>query len=102
MMAKIAESALTNARSYQRMSKFEKAVLTQIAQDSANDEVHDLQELFKKLDANGDGTLTQEELINGFAQLGDSAKGSIDLSVLAAMDTGETGIVSSVVFIRGG
>jgi calcium-dependent protein kinase len=97
--AKIAESALTNARSYQRMSKFEKAVLTQIAQDSANDEVHDLQELFKKLDANGDGTLTQEELINGFAQLGDSAKGSIDLSVLAAMDTGETGIVSYTEFL---
>jgi calcium-dependent protein kinase len=97
--AKTAETALTNAKGFQRMSKFERAVLTQIAQDSASDEVHDLQELFKKLDANGDGTLSHEELIDGFAQLGVASTGSIDLSVLAAMDTGETGIVSYTEFL---
>jgi len=97
--SKTAEAALTNAKGFKRMNKFERAVLTQIAQDSASDEVHDLQELFKKLDANGDGTLTHEELVDGFKQLGADATGSIDLSVLAAMDTSETGIVSYTEFL---
>lgn len=47
---------------YRDMQKLKKAALTFIASNATSDEITALKEVFKKIDVNGDGTVTLQEL----------------------------------------
>lgn len=49
-------------KKYRGMQKLQKAALMWIATNVTNDEVSQLKDVFKKIDANNDGTITLEEL----------------------------------------
>eukprot|EP00929_Paragymnodinium_shiwhaense_P106664 TRINITY_DN7225_c0_g1_i2.p1 TRINITY_DN7225_c0_g1~~TRINITY_DN7225_c0_g1_i2.p1 ORF type:complete len:580 (+),score=138.36 TRINITY_DN7225_c0_g1_i2:69-1808(+) len=52
--------------SYSKVSRFEQALMSFIASQVTENEVLELQETFKRLDANGDGFLSQAEVTDAF------------------------------------
>jgi len=53
-------------RSFRNASKLKKAVLTCMASQLSEHEILDLRDVFLALDKNGDGTITIDELKEGF------------------------------------
>ncbi|CAI7867146.1 unnamed protein product [Closterium sp. NIES-53] len=78
---------LSRMQSFQAMNKLKKKALKVIAdQLSSAEEMQGLQEVFKIIDVNGDGTLTLEELRNGLRRIGSPLS---DAEVQALMDAAD-------------
>ncbi|CAI5465467.1 unnamed protein product [Closterium sp. Yama58-4] len=78
---------LSRMQSFQAMNKLKKKALKVIAdQLSSAEELQGLQEVFKIIDENGDGTLTLEELRNGLRRIGSPLS---DAEVQALMDAAD-------------
>ena len=61
---------LQNLKNFRAEQVMQQAVLTFLANQSlSNDEKENLMKMFKKLDQNGDGTLSREEIIEGFSKI---------------------------------
>ena len=93
-------SSLENLKKFRANCKFQKAVMSFIvSQLMSKKDIQRLTKLFQSIDANGDGTLSREELINGYTkQLGSRKSAeqevalileSTDLDASDAMDYSE-------------
>lgn len=79
-------------KAFQTSGKFKKAVLTYIATQMNENEISTLRKLFEKLDKNGDGVLTFEELSVGIAGFNEQTAKEIQ-SVLSSIDTDKSGVI---------
>lgn len=57
-------------RDFQGQSRFQKAARQMVARQLKEDQIAELSEVFSQLDANGDGTLSYDELFDGFEAIG--------------------------------
>jgi calcium-dependent protein kinase len=60
---------LSRMRNFANMNKLKKAALLFIAKTMDSKEISGLQQLFKSIDADGNGTITAEELRNSLSKL---------------------------------
>ena len=67
---KISIKCLNNMKKFRAERKLQQAALTYIVNNLlSKEEKNDLLELFQQFDANGDGVLSKEEILNGYRQL---------------------------------
>jgi calcium-dependent protein kinase len=83
-------------KQYVKHSKLQQAALVAIAVQASPDDIKELRDTFIALDANGDGSLTFEELSKG---LGHRENAETLLSVLKAADTDNSGKIDYTEFI---
>ncbi|CAG9313378.1 unnamed protein product [Blepharisma stoltei] len=96
---KISLDALSNLGTFRAGNKLEKSILTFItSQVFGEKEEAELAELFKALDANGDGKLSQEELLNGYHQLKWSSPEEVK-EIMKKCDTDGSGFIDFTEFI---
>merc|ERR1719321_741220 len=62
--------AFANLRSFHAQSTFQKAALTAMAKHLGDSAIQDLKEMFYALDADGNGTITIDELRDGIEKMG--------------------------------
>merc|ERR1719321_1507551 len=62
--------AFANLRSFHAQSTFQKAALTAMAKHLGDSAIQDLKEMFYALDADGNGTITIDELRDGMEKMG--------------------------------
>lgn len=60
---------LSRMRNFANMNKLKKAALLFIAKNMDSKEISGLQQLFKSIDTDGNGTITAEELRNSLSKL---------------------------------
>lgn len=68
--AALSQVAFGNLRGFHAQSKFKKAALTTMAKHLQDSAIQDLKEMFYALDADGNGTITIEELRDGIQKMG--------------------------------
>mmetsp|Transcript_31257 Transcript_31257/g.30910 ORF Transcript_31257/g.30910 Transcript_31257/m.30910 type:complete len:206 (-) Transcript_31257:33-650(-) len=96
---KISVDALSNLGAFRAESKLEKSILTFItSQVFGEKEEAELAELFKALDANGDGKLSQEELLNGYHQLRLTSPEEVK-EIMKKCDSDRSGFIDFTEFI---
>jgi calcium-dependent protein kinase len=84
-------------RGKQQREGLRQAVMTYISSQMSNAEEDELRKLFTSFDANGDGRLSREELLRGFA--GTSLKIDVDV-VLRQCDTDGDGFIGYTEFLN--
>lgn len=97
--AALSAGMLAQLRKFKSQSPFKKAALHMIAWGSlSSDKLQHLTEAFHQLDKNGDGTLTVDELVEGFGkQLGEMPDDLQD--VIEALDTNQSGVIDYTEFL---
>lgn len=85
-------------RNFRNAEKLKKVALTFIASQMSEIEISELANLFHKLDKNGDGVLTFEEMQAGLSELGDKAAKEIQ-AVIDSIDTDKSGTINYTEFI---
>lgn len=68
--AALSAAAFGNLRGFHAQGKFKKAALTAMAKHLGDSAIQDLKEMFFALDADGNGTITIEELQDGIKKMG--------------------------------
>eukprot|EP00331_Platyophrya_macrostoma_P033866 CAMPEP_0176441590 /NCGR_PEP_ID=MMETSP0127-20121128/21290_1 /TAXON_ID=938130 /ORGANISM="Platyophrya macrostoma, Strain WH" /LENGTH=469 /DNA_ID=CAMNT_0017826401 /DNA_START=25 /DNA_END=1434 /DNA_ORIENTATION=+ len=89
---------ITQLRNFMGYCKLKKAVLTFMASQLSENEIIELGRIFVNLDANGDGTLTLEELADGLQKLPDFDPKEVQ-SMMSSIDTDKSGKVDYTEFL---
>jgi calcium-dependent protein kinase len=85
-------------KTYSGANKLSRAVLTYIASRLTDDEVKKLKETFQKIDVNGDGMLTLEELKKAVAQNPEVHVMNIE-QIFKTIDTDNSGVINYTEFL---
>jgi calcium-dependent protein kinase len=92
-------SIKSNLRQFQSRNKLHDAIISFIStQIISSQETKELRLLFKSLDANGDGKLSKEELMNGF-QSGLEANQDFVAGIMERVDTDKNGFIDLEEFL---
>lgn len=92
---------LTQLKSLKNSNKFKQAVITYITHNYANkEEVQQLRKLFKFLDKNDDGTISKEELLEGYHEFEDEISEENLNIIIKAIDNDGNGFIEYEEFIR--
>jgi len=75
------------------MAKFKKVALTAIAQQMPDEKIRALQDTFRALDTNGDGTLSAEEVREGLQKAGLAVPSALDV-IMRRVDCNASGSVN--------
>lgn len=96
----ISHKNLTNLKNFNSKSKLQQAIYYFIVNNMATkEEKNELIKTFKALDANGDGKLTREELMNGYRQK-QIAFDSDDLdAMIGTLDNNQSGAIDYTEFV---
>lgn len=99
--SRVALQALRNLTSFRAEVKFQHAVLTYIASQLVNkEESVRLTELFRALDLNGDGKLSQEEIRSGMNRSTELVNTELDMKLLFdSVDIDNSGFIDYTEFI---
>jgi len=89
---------ISQLRSFVSDCKLKKAVLAYMASQLSENEIVELGKIFLSLDANGDGTLTLEELTDGLSKLPDFDPKEVK-AIMASLDTDKSGRVDYTEFL---
>lgn len=93
---------LTNIQTFVDSQNFKKATLTFIASRIPEEQIESLRDAFIKIDRNGDGLLTEEELELGFKFMEGINIEKDEISrIMDAMDTNKNGSLDYTEFIAG-
>jgi len=98
----VALETLSNLKSFTSTTKLQLATMTFIASQLATrDEIATLQKTFKALDTNNDGTLSKEELIEGYTKIyGDLALATAEADrVMEEVDIDKSGAIDYTEFV---
>ncbi|KAL7066915.1 putative calcium-dependent protein kinase [Cryptosporidium serpentis] len=90
---------LSNFRNFHQYNRFKKVALTVIAQQMTESQISNLKEAFFALDANGDGTLTPQEIILGLQKSGIKELPSDLIQILQDIDSDGSGSIDYTEFI---
>eukprot|EP00884_Botryococcus_braunii_P004030 jgi/Botrbrau1/13628/Bobra.0373s0007.1 len=91
---------LTRMRNFANMNKLKKAALLYIAKNINSKDISGLRELFKSIDADGNGTITAEELKVAISKLSSKEVQDADLlSVMEKVDVDKSGQIDYEEFI---
>lgn len=91
-----------NMKSYMENVNFKKATLTFLASRIPEEQIDSLRQAFIKLDKNGDGTLSLQELQNGASEVEKCQLRQEDLELaLKLMDSNQNGVIDYTEFIAG-
>ena len=98
------KSFITNLKAYKPTYKLQQAAVAIICHNLPHtDEVKELERAFRKIDLNGDGKLTKEELVDGFVQFfgknKDAAKEEVN-TIFRNVDNDNNGYIEYEEFIR--
>ena len=108
-LLQVSAKAIANLKNWQSQQRFKKIALTAIATQLNEGEIKGLKDTFQLLDANGDGSLTLDEVKNGcekhsvtlpegfeeiFRQLDSDGSGQIDYTEFIAATMDEVGTYS--------
>lgn len=85
-------------RNFRSAEKLKKVALTFIASQMSESEIGELASMFHKLDKNGDGVLTFEEMQAGLSEMSDKAAKEIQ-AVIDSIDTDKSGTINYTEFI---
>jgi calcium-dependent protein kinase len=85
-------------KTYSGANKLSRAVLTYIASRLTDDEVKKLKDAFQKIDVNGDGMLTLEELKNAINQNPEVHVMNIE-QIFKTIDTDNSGVINYTEFL---
>lgn len=95
---KLHKGFAANMKKFRSCSKLKKVALTMIAQNLKDSEIAELRQTFISLDANKDGTLTQEEIIEGMKK--HKVELPVDLvETLSGLDTDGSGDIDYSEFL---
>jgi len=99
--AVLAESALSHLRTYRAEKKLQEAFWVYISSYFTRvEEKSQYLTTFRGLDANGDGTLTKEELLKGFKEVSKTVYSEEEIDeILKAADTNGNGVIDYSEFI---
>lgn len=99
--AQFATNALSNLREFRAERKLQQAVVSfMVTQLASKDEMQELQKAFNRLDANGDGKLSQDELLNGFKDImGEVAAQEEVNRIMKMVDTDHNGCIDYSEFV---
>lgn len=92
---------LKNLKSFRAEQKLQQAAYTFIAsQLTTKEERQQLMETFKALDTNGDGTLSREEILEGYKQLMDEEEAEAEVNrIMQMVDLDKSGAIDYTEFI---
>ncbi|CAL8466924.1 g6460 [Coccomyxa elongata] len=91
---------LTRIKKLSAMNKLKKAALVVMAQSLSEDEINGLQQLFRSIDADGNGTITIDELRTALSSLNGRLQDEADLGgIMAAADLDGDGTLNYEEFI---
>ncbi|CAG9321435.1 unnamed protein product [Blepharisma stoltei] len=95
----ISTEALSNLGKFRNQSKIAKSIKTFITSQifTAKDE-KELIKIFKRIDKNGDGKLSEEELIEGYLELGLTSPADIE-AIMKNCDTDHSGYIDFTEFV---
>ena len=98
----INEEVLSSIQTFVESQNFKKATLTFIASRIPEECIENLRDAFIKIDWNGDGMLTEEELELGFKYMEGISIERDEISwIMQAMDTNKNGSLDYTEFIAG-
>jgi len=95
------EHILNRTRTYRQASNFEKALLTIASYQEASEELDNLKEIFMGLDTAGNGTISRQELAQGFRDAGMKVSSAEVESLFKALDADGTGKVHFTEWLAG-
>lgn len=98
----IPEDVPQNIQNFMHAVNFKKTAITFIASRIPEDQIQNLKDAFIKMDKNGDGVLSKEELIDGISDIPgcDIREEDWDV-VIQLMDTNDSGSIDYTEFIAG-
>jgi calcium-dependent protein kinase len=97
--AEIRETTFGQLQAFRAESKLQKAVMSFIASQLVNkEESQKLAEAFRELDKNGDGRLSRDELLTGYAALGVGAVAEVE-RIMREVDSDGSGFIDYSEFI---
>jgi len=85
-------------KNFKNAQKLKKVALSVIASQLSEEEINELAEQFTKLDVNGDGVLTFEEMENGLRGVDGKSRDEI-LKVIDTIDTDRNGTINYTEFV---
>jgi len=90
-------------KQFRAQRKLQEAVwIYMVSQMSTKEETSELMKTFQALDANGDGLLSREELIQGYKQIMGEAQAISEVdALLAKLDTNNSGFIEYSEFVTG-
>jgi len=89
------EHVMSELKSFQTNSRFKSALLVSMGDELTADEIEELRKSFKKIDKNGDGNITVEELKEAIKALGSDTKMTQEMTNLMKMaDLNGDGVLS--------
>lgn len=91
-------TAFDNLKAFRAANKLKKAALTVIAQQLGEDSIKDLKEMFYSLDADGDGTVTVEEMREGIAKMGIAVPPDLK-AIMEQVDSDGSGVIDYTEFL---
>ncbi|CAA6666724.1 unnamed protein product [Spirodela intermedia] len=95
----IGSAVLTRMRQFRAMNKLKKLALNVIAENLSTEEIKGLNVMFRNMDADGDGTITYEELQTGLTKLGSKFSESEVKQLMEAADVDKNGTIDYTEFI---
>lgn len=94
----IGKDFVNRLQTFRACAKLKKVALTAVAQQLRDEEVESLQDVFRALDKNGDGTLSPEEIREGLVQQGLKVPKALE-DILKSVDCNGSGQLDYTEFI---
>jgi len=94
----ICKNFMSRLKSFHANTRFRKVALTVVAQQLKDDQVEALQNTFRILDRDGDGTLSPQEVSEGLATMGLNIPAGLE-DILKQVDTNGTGVIDYSEFL---
>jgi len=94
----IRKDFVVRLQSFRAFARLKKVALTAVAQQLPDEELESLQNIFRSLDSNGDGTLSPDEVRQGLVQQGLKVPKAL-ADILASIDCNGSGFVDYTEFV---
>jgi len=97
--AYVPENLMNNIRAFREQNKLKRAALTVIASQAREQDIKNLKSLFLCLDTDNSGTLSKQEMVDGFQRLGWENVPTDLQEIIRDMDSDDSGAVDYTEFI---